>query len=227
MTDHWTVTVSARDLYQALTAVAPHMGLEYEKLDRVLLDCRPDPRGQRGERVLLVTATSRYTIAHAIVPVLAYDGPATSGYARGLLAPAEVKERTAHAREVMRTRIGDRTITLLYPRLERVNFPPVYRISAEHVPGRVGPRDATDARTPTLLQGRLLALFAKAAAAYSAPLVIWPHEQPRTGPVTITCADRFLGLLMPWRGGPNDNNLDGPRPVWDELLDAAGGGRDR
>ena len=196
--------VGTADLRRALKAVVPHAepSNEVPTTHRVRVDVGPDH--------VTVSATQRYTIGHAVVWTLDFDGQT------GMfdLSPQDVKEILTlfHGKKdkgdepdyTVRIRVDAERVTITdvsglfdgkalhlprYPTDE--NYPNVVRIiQASLLRGR-------EAADRLITSGKLHGLFGAASTAYGMPLVWDPAGEK--GTLLVTCGKDFLGMLMPIR----------------------------
>jgi len=215
------LTVGTLDLRQALTAVAVHAtdDPDIPTFNRVRLEVGPVN--------LTVTATNGYTAGHALVSVIDnVDGEAGAPFD---LSPQDVKEVLALFRssketeqsDTLQLQVDDKhtTVTdvsglfsgksLVLPRLPlEGNFPDIEGLIGQHIAdGFFGPFDGDR----LIADGRKLASFTKAAAAYGQPLVLEPcgTTAPR---LIVLCGDSFIGLLTTMR--PDDEDRAAQMREW-------------
>jgi Ftsk gamma domain len=218
------LTVNTLDLRQALQSTIPHCA---------------DPKDSAAHAVvhftatdhnLHVTASNMYTMGHAIASVWEADGmtgdvntdafnlPASVAKEVLALFKADKKQPDDEIGGALKITVGPKSITILdvsglfpgkeltIPQEDGNNEYPVSfgRLLIEAV--------LADHRVPARLatSGQLIRIFASAAAAYGAPLLIEPtHDERR---ILISCGESFLGLLMPLRSG-DDSDLAGKLKV--------------
>jgi hypothetical protein len=196
--------VGTADLRRALKAVAPHAdpSPETPMTHRLRVDVGADH--------VTVSATQRYTIGHAVVWTLDFDGEVGCFD----LTPQDVKEiLTLFHGKKDRGDEPDYTIRVTVD-AERVTFTDIsglFEGKALHLP-----RTPTDDNYPNVvktIQGALLAgpqathrlitsgklhgLFGAASSAYEMPLVWDPAGEQ--GAMLVTCGKDFIGMLMPIR----------------------------
>jgi hypothetical protein len=193
--------VSTNDLRQALTAVLPHIDpdKDAQQLHRL--------RVEVGRENVTVSATNRFTAAHALVSVWENEDGEVGPFD---LSPTNAKEILALFKgkpgtddepgETLRVEVDDKHLTvtdisglfagkaLTVPRQpDEENFPNIPQLLAAKL--NQGP--ASTERLVT--SGQLLGLFTKAAAAYGHPLVIDPAGDRRSP--LISCGESFIGML--------------------------------
>jgi hypothetical protein len=198
-------TVETADLRAALQSVTPHADPlpEFAQLHRVRIDVG-------GENVT-VSATNRYTLAHALVSIWDNDdgemGPVD-------LSPTNVKEILAlfHGKtssddepgDTVLIEVTDEHLTItdvsgLFPgkalKLPRHPMGDNFPVVANLISASLIAESRSAERLIT--SGHLLGLFMKAATAYKQPLVIDPAGN--TGAMLITCGESFIGMLVPQR----------------------------
>lgn len=215
-----SITVGTEDFRLALRAVAPHADPDpdFAQLHRVRLSVGPEN--------LMVSATNRYTIGHAIVSI--WDNASGVVGADIDLSPSDVKELLALFRatskgqsdgmpaDTLLIEADDRHTTVtdvsgLFPgkslRLPKYpieeNFPRVENLIRQALT-----REAQSTER-LITNGRLLGLFGKAAAAYGEQLVMDPSGG--SSAILITCGESFVGMLMPVKG---DDETDGKINGW-------------
>lgn len=221
-----SITVGTEDFRLALRAVAPHAGQDptLPVLQRIRLDI--------GGENLAVSATNRYSIGHAIVSI--WDN--RQGDLTTLdLSPMDVKEILVLFRasggsgdempdEQLELTVTDKTLTVtdisgLFPGKALVlpryptdeHFPKVENLLRNKLASP--PMGAERLVT----SGTLLALFAKAAAAYDEPLVIDPAGN--NAAMMISCGESFIGMLMPMRSDAEvEAKFNGWHTDWLERL---------
>jgi len=196
--------VGTADLRRALKAVAPHAETSNEvpTTHRLRVDVGADH--------VTVSATNGYTIGHAVVWTLDFEGEV------GVfdLSPQDVKEILTlfHGKKdrgdepdyTVRITVDSERVTITdvsglfdgkalhlprYPTDE--NFPDVVRLIQTSL--LTGP----EATTRLITSGKLHGLFGAASSAYEMPLV-WDHAGDK-GVLLVTCGKDFLGMLMPIR----------------------------
>lgn len=204
-----SVTVDTNDLRAALRSVTPHMDPDpdYPRLHRVRIDVGPEN--------LSASATNTFTMAHAIVSIWDGDGEISAFD----MCAQDVKEILVLFRgrkpgevgsdDTLRIELTDEHLIItdvsgLFPgkqlKLPKTpleeNYPSVPHLIQRKIiaGGEDTDRLVTDAK--------LLTLFAKAAGAYGAPLVIDPAGSSKA--MLITCGESFVGLLMPKRLDEHD-----------------------
>lgn len=196
--------VGTADLRRALKAVAPH--------------AEPSPDVVQTHRVrvtvgadhVTVSATQRYTIGHATVWTLDFDGE-TGVFD---LTPQDVKEILTlfHGKKdrgdepdyTIRIRVETERVTLTdvsglfegkalhLPRIPTdENYPNVVKSIQESL---LAGRTSTER---LITSGKLHGLFGSASSAYEMPLV-WDPAGDK-GAMLVTCGKDFLGMLMPIR----------------------------
>lgn len=236
------LTVSTKDLRQALKSVIPHAA---------------DPKESAGHAVvhftatdhnLHITASNMQTIGHSIASIWDSEGrqgdPNEDAFnlpvdlAKELLAlfKATAKEDEGDMGSAMRITVDTDAILfvdisglfpgkeLKLPREDGSEYPvPFGRLLADAIlSDRVMPERLA-------VRGRLLGLFSSAAAAYGQPLVIEPTADSRR--ILISCGESFLGLLMPIHveeGTTEAAELKSWRDAWMHRLpdiSHAGGGK--
>lgn len=224
-------SVATKDLRQALASVLPHAS--------------PDPDDQVFNRLrvevgpvnVTVTASTGYTVGHAIVSVLDnHDGEVGDPFD---LSPVDVKELLALFKtgkdtefdQTLRVDVDDQhtTVTdtaglfdgkaLQLPRLPlHESFPDLLGMLGKHIRVAVV-GDPESGRIHA--NGVMLGAFTAAARAYSSPLVIEPvgSGTPR---LLVTCGESFIGLLMTIRVDEEDEaQQQGWRASWTERLPAS------
>lgn len=203
------VIVETVALRLALIAVTPHADpdVKFPQLHRVRCDVGPEH--------LTVSATNRYTIGHALVPVVDQGDGELGPFD---LSPADVREVLT----VFPTKAGgddapDATLRLdvdgehatftdvsgLFPgkSLTLPRYP--MEDNFTDVTAVIAAKLLLDTREPAqrlITSGRLHGLFCHAAKAYAEPLVLDPAGEG--GAILVTCGQAFIGLLMPQR--PDD-----------------------
>ena len=233
------LTVNTLDVRQALQSVIPHAA---------------DPKDSPAHAVvhftatdgnLYLTACNMQTLGHSVASVWESEGltgdPDDDAFnlpthvAKELLAlfKSGGKRKEDEIGEALRLTITPKAITVLdvsglfpgkeltIPSEDGNEYPlPFGRMLMQAVLSEpVMPRRLT-------ASGRLVKLFATAAAAYGEPLVIEPTEDSRR--VLISCGESFLGLLMPIRDEEITPTLDAWREGWMRRLPEishAGGGK--
>lgn len=198
-------TVETADLRQALVSVAPHLDpdKDFTQLHRVRLDVS-------GENIH-VSATNRYTVGHAIVSAWQTDGEVgpvdlSPSDVKAILAlfPGKKANSGDQPDDVVEIDVDEKHLTVtdvsgMFPgkslQLPRYpveeNFTDIPTLMAAKLQARRKPADRL------ITNGKLLALFTHAAAAYAEPLVLDPSGEG--GSIFITCGESFLGLLVPLR----------------------------
>lgn len=201
------VTVGTLDMRRALIAVGPHADpdKDFPQLHRVRVDVA-------GE--VTVSATNRYTVGLALVPVVDSDGEVDAFD----LSPSDVSEILtvfpcrskddeafdATLRfEVTSEHVTVTDISGLFPGKALVlpryateeNFPRLEQVIAAKLTAKLSGR--AEAADRLITSGQLLGLFGKAVKAYGQPLVIDPGGE--AGAMLLTCGEAFVGLLMPQR----------------------------
>jgi len=199
-----SVVVGMVDLRRALASVAPHADPDPDMALLHRVHCAVGPVN------LTVSATQRFTVAHAIVSI--EDNAAGDLVAFDLL-PIEVKQildlfkppkiKGVNPNEqVLRLDITEKLLTvtdiaglfagkaLTLPRqpLDQ-EFPDVQAVLRTRLAAAATPTDRL------ITSGHLFGLFTVASRVYGEPLVIEPTGS-RTS-MTISCGDSFVGLLMP------------------------------
>ena len=202
--------VGTADLRRALKAVAPHAepSPDVPQTHRLRFAVGPDH--------VTVSATQRYTIGHAAVSALDFDGDV------GVfdLTPQDVKEILTlfHGKKdrgdepdyTVRIRVDQERVTITdvsglfegkalhLPRIPTdENYPNVVKTIRDSL---IAGRQSTER---LITSGKLHGLFGAASSAYEMPLV-WDGAGER-GAMLVTCGSTFLGMLMPIR--PDDATL--------------------
>jgi hypothetical protein len=192
--------VDCKEARRALTAVAPHASPDGEvtRFHRVVFEVR-------GEE-LTVSATNGYTVGHAVLSILDNEDseigrfdmlPSEVKSVLALFVPGKDEQSTLRFDVDAETTISDvgglfEGTALTLPRLPADDaFPLVSAVigSAVHTKPERTSRLVVDAK--------LLALFGKAAQAYTAPLHVYPAGDARL--VVVAVGSDFVGLLMPIR----------------------------
>lgn len=212
VTISWAATVRGIDLRTALEAVMPHRDAtgNHPILSNILVELRDDPTwanpddGLRDEhRVLLLTATDRYTIAHAIVPCEWYDHNG-AWWGRTLLNPDDADDLHTRARRANGRRGAPVTVTLTGG--ETHGYPNLYELTAREMFPKINlERVALSDATLFKLTKSAKALR-EGISLYGAP----------GGGVVATVGQRFVALAAPLRPGP-----DSVVNVWRATLEAA------
>jgi hypothetical protein len=194
------LTVDCGALRRALTAVAPHADPDAEVT--VLHRVRVAGDGPAGE--VVVSATNRYTAAQTRVPMLEWDDDAAlfdllPDDARRLMAVFTPERGHTMTLELDagpdRVRVTD--VSGMFPGLA-LDLPAVP--SHDRFPD-LGPMTAAALNDDPsqvgwlAVDGGLLALFGKAAKAYTSPLILYPVGDQK--PIGVTCGQSFAGVLMP------------------------------
>src|SRR5215831_4378320 len=194
--------VGTADLRRALKAVAPHA----ESSPEVAITHRL--RFDVGADHVTVTATQRYTIGHALIWTLDFDGE-TGVFD---LSPQDVKEILTlfHGKKdrgdepdyTVRIRVDQERVTITdvsglfdgkalhlprYPTDE--NYPDAMALIKESL---LAGATATER---LITSGKLHGLFGAASSAYEMPLVWDPAGA--AGAMLVTCGKDFVGMLMP------------------------------
>lgn len=232
------LTVNTLDVRQALQSVIPHAA-----------DVKDSPalavvHFTATDQNLYLTACNTQTLGHSVASVWEADGltgdPDTDGFnlpvdvAKELLAlfKSSGKRQEDEIGEALRLTVKNKTITVLdvsglfpgkeltIPREDGNEYPVTFgrMLMSAILAEPVMPKRLT-------ASGRLVKLFATAAAAYGEPLVIEPTEDARR--ILISCGESFLGLLMPIRDEEVAGNLNAWREGWMRRLPeiAHAGGR--
>jgi hypothetical protein len=217
------LTVNTLDVRQALQSVIPHAA-----------DVKDSPAHAvvhftATDQNLYLTACNMQTLGHSVASVWEADGmtgdPDTDSFnlpvdvAKELLAlfKSSGKRKEDEIGEALRLTIKNKTITVLdvsglfpgkeltIPREDGNDYPVTFgrMLMSAVLSEPVMPKRLT-------ASGRLVKLFATAAAAYGEPLVIEPTDDSRR--ILISCGESFLGLLMPIR----DEEVAGTLNVWRE-----------
>lgn len=232
------LTVNTLDVRQALQSVIPHAA-----------DVKDSPAHAvvhftATDQNLYLTACNMQTLSHSVASVWEADGltgdPDTDGFnlpvdvAKELLALFKSSGRRPEDEigEALRLTVKNKTITVLdvsglfpgkeltIPREDGNEYPVTFgrMLMSAVLSEPVMPKRLT-------ASGRLVKLFATAAAAYGEPLVIEPTEDARR--ILISCGESFLGLLMPIRDEEVAANLNAWREGWmrrlPEIAHAGGG----
>lgn len=232
------LTVNTLDVRQALQSVIPHAA-----------DVKDSPAHAvvhftATDQNLYLTACNMQTLGHSVASVWEADGltgdPDTDGFnlpvdvAKELLAlfKSSGKKKEDEIGEALRLTVKNKTITVLdvsglfpgkeltIPREDGNEYPVTFgrMLMSAVLSEPVMPKRLT-------ASGRLVKLFATAAAAYGEPLVIEPTEDARR--ILISCGESFLGLLMPIRDEEVAGNLNAWREGWmrrlPEIAHAGGG----
>lgn len=232
------LTVNTLDVRQALQSVIPHAA-----------DVKDSPAHAvvhftATDQNLYLTACNMQTLGHSVASVWEADGltgdPDTDGFnlpvdvAKELLAlfKSSGKQKEGEIGEALRLTVKNKTITVLdvsglfpgkeltIPREDGNEYPVTFgrMLMSAVLAEPVMPKRLT-------ASGRLVKLFATAAAAYGEPLVIEPTEDARR--ILISCGESFLGLLMPIRDEEVAGNLTAWREGWmrrlPEIAHAGGG----
>ena len=232
------LTVNTLDVRQALQSVIPHAA-----------DVKDSPAHAvvhftATDQNLYLTACNMQTLGHSVASVWEADGltgdPDTDGFnlpidvAKELLAlfKSSGKRKEDEIGEALRLTVKDKTITVLdvsglfpgkeltIPREDGNEYPVTFgrMLMSAVLSEPVMPKRLT-------ASGRLVKLFATAAAAYGEPLVIEPTEDSRR--ILISCGESFLGILMPIRDEEVAGNLNAWREGWmrrlPEIAHAGGG----
>ncbi len=219
------LTVNTLDVRQALQSVIPHAA-----------DVKDSPAHAvvhftATDQNLYLTACNMQTLGHSVASVWEADGlagdPDTDGFnlpvdvARELLAlfKSSGKKKEDEIGEALRLTIKSKTITVLdvsglfpgkeltIPREDGNEYPVTFgrMLMSAVLAEPVMPKRLT-------ASGRLVKLFATAAAAYGEPLVIEPTDDSRR--ILISCGESFLGILMPIRDEEVAGNLNAWREGW-------------
>lgn len=219
------LTVNTLDVRQALQSVIPHAA-----------DVKDSPAHAvvhftATDQNLYLTACNTQTLGHSVASVWEADGltgdPDTDGFnlpvdvAKEMLAlfKSSGKRPEDEIGEALRLTIKAKTITVLdvsglfpgkeltIPREDGNEYPVTFgrMLMSAVLSEPVMPKRLT-------ASGRLVKLFATAAAAYGEPLVIEPTEDARR--ILISCGESFLGLLMPIRDEEVAGNLNAWREGW-------------
>lgn len=202
------ITVGTNDLRAALKAVAPHISPDPESPDLHRI------RFEIGAENLSVSATSGYTIGHAIVSILDHhdgepgafdvspnDGKEILALFRGskdamdLRLQIEVTSKHTIVTDVSGLFSGKQLRLPRYPTTEK--FPHVQQLIRDSIVRGRKPVERLHT-TPDLV-----ALFVTSAKAYGHALVIDPAG--RKGTLLITCGESFIGLLA--ARVPDDDTL--------------------
>lgn len=236
------LTVSTKDIRQALKSVIPHAADPKESAAHAVVHFAA------ARHNLHITASNMQTVGHAIASIWDSEGlsddPDEDAFnlpvdlAKELLAlfKATAKEDEGDMGSAMQITVETDSILfvdisglfpgkeLKLPREDGNEYPvPFGRLLADAILSeRVMPERLA-------VRGRLLSLFSTAATAYGEPLVIEPTADARR--ILISCGESFLGLLMPIRveeGSSEAAQLKGWRDGWmNRLPDIAhaGGGK--
>jgi hypothetical protein len=219
------LTVNTLDVRQALQSVIPHAA-----------DVKDSPAHAvvhftATDQNLYLTACNMQTLGHSVASVWEADGltgdPDTDAFnlpvdvAKELLAlfKSSGTRNEGEIGEALRLTIKGKTITVLdvsglfpgkeltIPREDGNEYPVTFgrMLMSAILAEPVMPKRLT-------ASGRLVKLFATAAAAYGEPLVIEPTEDARR--ILISCGESFLGLLMPIRDEEVAGNLNAWREGW-------------
>lgn len=219
------LTVNTLDVRQALQSVIPHAA-----------DVKDSPAHAvvhftATDSNLYLTACNMQTLGHSVASVWEADGltgdPDTDAFnlpvdvAKELLAlfKSSGKQKEGEIGEALRLTIKNKTITVLdvsglfpgkeltIPREDGNDYPVTFgrMLMSAVLSEPVMPKRLT-------ASGRLVKLFATAAAAYGEPLVIEPTEDARR--ILISCGESFLGILMPIRDEEVAGDLNAWREGW-------------
>lgn len=219
------LTVNTLDVRQALQSVIPHAA-----------DVKDSPAHAvvhftATDNNLYLTACNMQTLGHSAASVWEADGltgdPDTDAFnlpvdvAKELLAlfKSSGKTKEGELGEALRLTIKNKTITVLdvsglfpgkeltIPREDGNEYPVTFgrMLMSAVLAEPVMPKRLT-------ASGRLVKLFATAAAAYGEPLVIEPTDDSRR--ILISCGESFLGILMPIRDEEVSGNLNAWREGW-------------
>ena len=219
------LTVNTLDVRQALQSVIPHAA-----------DVKDSPAHAvvhftATDNNLYLTACNMQTLGHSAASVWEADGltgdPGTDAFnlpvdvAKELLAlfKSSGKQKEGEIGEALRLTIKNKTITVLdvsglfpgkeltIPREDGNEYPVTFgrMLMSAVLAEPVMPKRLT-------ASGRLVKLFATAAAAYGEPLVIEPTDDSRR--ILISCGESFLGILMPIRDEEVAGNLNAWREGW-------------
>ena len=219
------LTVNTLDVRQALQSVIPHAA-----------DVKDSPAHAvvhftATDNNLYLTACNMQTLGHSAASVWEADGltgdPDTDAFnlpvdvAKELLAlfKSSGKQKEGEIGEALRLTIKNKTITVLdvsglfpgkeltIPREDGNEYPVTFgrMLMSAVLAEPVMPKRLT-------ASGRLVKLFATAAAAYGEPLVIEPTDDSRR--ILISCGESFLGILMPIRDEEVAGNLNAWREGW-------------
>lgn len=215
-----TVEVDATHLTNALRAALPHAGRNPEATayERIQVHTRGDH--------LLVAATDGFTALVAVTPALEpvaelveFDVlPGDAKALAGLFKPP--KDTTVTLRvDVTANHVTVNETALFDGRSLRVPRATPPEGGPPPVPAFVGRWLAADpaARELTVVTADLWRRFAVSAAVYDGVLAV--ETRPGRGPLTITCGDRFAGLLMPRRSADDTDSDDELREQRDAWLD--------
>ena len=217
------LTVNTLDVRQALQSVIPHAA-----------DVKDSPAHAvvhftATDQNLYLTACNMQTLGHSVASVWESEGltgdPDTDAFnlpvdvAKELLSifKSSGKRKEDEIGEALRLTVKNKTITVLdvsglfpgkeltIPREDGNEYPVTFgsMLMSAVLSEPVMPKRLT-------ASGRLVKLFASAAAAYSEPLVIEPTEDSRR--ILISCGESFLGILMPIR----DEEVSGMLNAWRE-----------
>lgn len=223
-------TVATHDIRAALKSVLPHHDPgDFPPLHRV--HCELDKVN------LTLSATNRYTAGIALVSVEDPSGETLSFD----LSPKDVRDVLSQFQgkpgkdeddpgEMLRIDLDDKharftdcsglfdgkSLRLLrYP--DETNFPKVGRLVA----GMLARPVTAEAAKRLSVQGKYVALFKAAAAAYAEPLVIEPTGA--NGSLVVSCGESFIGALMPVRHDEvGTARLDEWRAAWVRRLPVVG-----
>lgn len=217
-------TVETTDLRSALLAVAPHASRIKDDNTLHRIRCELD-----ATEHLTVTATNRYTAGLAVASVWENNDGEIGAFD---LSPTDVSELLALFKGTGGTdgEVGDTleiqvtrtelTVTdtgglfngksLTLPRLPHgASFPGITALiaAAVHHPARESGRWMVD--------GKLLALFSRAATAYGRALTLAPARKQQQ---LVTCGDSFLGLVMPIVSEELEQEVNGWLVDWHRRL---------
>lgn len=219
------LTVNTLDVRQALQSVIPHAA-----------DVKDSPAHAvvhftATDNNLYLTACNMQTLGHSVASVWEADGLTGDPDADAFNLPVDVakellalfkssgKQKEGEIGEALRMTIKNKTITVLdvsglfpgkeltIPREDGNDYPVTFgrMLMSAVLAEPVMPKRLT-------ASGRLVKLFATAAAAYGEPLVIEPTDDSRR--ILISCGESFLGILMPIRDEEVAGNLNAWREGW-------------
>jgi hypothetical protein len=233
------LTVNTLDVRQALQSVIPHAADVKDSPAHAVIHFTATDQN------MYLTACNMQTLGHSVASVWEADGltgdPDTDAFnlpvdvAKELLAlfKSSGTRKEDEIGEALRITVKDKAITVLdvsglfpgkeltIPREDGNEYPVTFgrMLMSAVLSEPVMPKRLT-------ASGRLVKLFATAAAAYGEPLVIEPTEDARR--ILISCGESFLGLLMPIRDEEVAGNLNAWRKGWMNRLPEiahAGGGK--